>query len=394
MSGGTVLTIIFLGAVTAWLGTASVVTPDNDVETYNYVLGTQSVGPGYRFTKDDGLLETARAILEMGSTTLKISVGKDYAKQYVGVQPDPAIKSPAELVRDHPSFRAALKMPFRHILLWVYPFDVGWWADGLSPDESEQTYRQLYDLTVHLLREYSGSDKTFYLGHWEGDWHLHPSYDLSKDPSETMLQGMTDWLNVRQRAIEDAKRAVRHRRVQVYGYAEVNLVQKAMNGGKTLTNDVLPRANVDFVSYSSYDSLTADASTIPDRLKAALDYIESKLPKKRGVQGKRVFIGEYGFPSQIHGAEKQADLSRAVGRTALEWGCRFALYWEMYCNEIVDGKHRGFWLIDEHGIRQPVYDLHEGFYRAAKERVAEFKRSRRRLPTRAEFTRIAVDLLK
>lgn len=168
--------------------------------------------------------------------------------------------------------------------------------------------------------------------------------------------------------------------------------------GKTLTNDVLPKTRVDFVSYSCYDSLyhspNPDPVTVSRQLKAALDYIESRLPPKRGLVGKRVFIGEYGFPKELHTPERQAELSKAVGRTAIEWGCPFALYWEMYCNEKVEGKHRGFWLIDDTGTKQPAYHMHADYYRRAKAGVAEFKRRKGRLPTYNEFREIALPLLK
>ncbi len=364
------------------------------VGSFNYVIGTQTFGVKYGFTKDTSLVETAKAIHAMGSNVLKISMEKDYRKQYPGLSEDARIRTLVDLALLEPSYRAVLRMPFSHILLWTYPFDVGWWADGLSDDERAKTYRQHYDLAAYLLRTFSGSGKTFYLGHWEGDWHLHPGYDPSKDPSETMIHGMADWLNARQKAIEDAKRDIPHRGVEVYGYTEVNLVQKAMKGGKTLTNDVLPLTSVDFVSYSSYDSLTNDPTTVGDRLKAALQHIENRLPPKSGIAGKRVFIGEYGFPKQYHTPENQERLSRAVCRAALEWGCRFALYWEMYCNEKPEGKHRGFWMIDDQGEKQPVYHMHARFYREAKARVAEFLRANGRLPTEGEFRQIGVELLR
>jgi hypothetical protein len=367
---------------------------DGRVAAFNYVLGTQTFGVKYTFTKDTSLVETAKAILGMGSNVLKISMEKDYRKQYPGLADDPKIRSLVDLARLEPSYRAVLSMPFRHVLLWTYPFDTGWWADGLSEEEREKTYRQHFDLTAYLLRTFSGSGKTFYLGHWEGDWHLHPSYDPSKDPSDTMVRGMADWLNARQKAIEDAKRATPHRGVMVYGYTEVNLVQKAMKGGKTLTNDVLPLTDVDFVSYSSYDSLTNDPATVGDRLKAALQHVENRLRPKPGIEGKRVFIGEYGFPTQYHAPAKQEELSRAVCRAALEWGCRFALYWEMYCNEKPEGKHRGFWMIDEKGEKQPVYHMHARFLRDSKARVAAFLNERGRMPTEGEFRAIGAALLR
>lgn len=362
-------------------------------DEYNYVLGTQSIGSLYRFSEDDVLVDSARAISAMGSNILKISLEDRYMRQYPGIQTLPNIHSPRDLVRDHPSFRRVLDMPFRYILLWVYPFQAGWWADGLSEQEREAVYRQMYDLTAYLLERYNGSGKTFYLGHWEGDWHLLGGYDTSKDPSDTAIQGMRDWLTVRQKAIEDARKVVRHRNVEVYGYAEVNLVQKAMQGGRTVTSHVLPHVSVDYVSYSSYDSLTNDADQLPARLKGALDYIERKLRPSRQVSGKRVFIGEYGFPRQYHTPERQAELSRAVARTAIEWGCPFALYWQMYCNEKADGVHRGFWLIDDKGVKQPVYDMHARYYRQARLAVATFFQRRGRLPSYPEFRRLALPLL-
>lgn len=386
------LLIMFAGMVSAALSAAAA--EDRRAAAFNYVIGTQTFGVKYTFTKDTSLVETAKAILAMGSNVLKISMEKDYHRQYPGLSVNPEIRTLADLARLEPSYRAVLRMPFSHILIWTYPFDAGWWADGLSHDEREKTYRQHYDLAAYLLRTFNGSGKTFYLGHWEGDWHLHPGYDVTKDPSEMMIRGMADWLNARQKAIEDASRDTPHRKVTVYGYTEVNLVQKAMKGGKTLTNDVLPLTSVDFVSYSSYDSLTNDPATVGDRLKAALQYIENRLPAKTGIEGKRVFIGEYGFPQQRHTPEDQERLSRAVCRAALEWGCRFALYWEMYCNEKAEGKHRGFWMIDDKGAKQPVYHMHARFYRQAKARVAEFIRQHGRVPTEGEFRRIGLELLR
>ena len=53
---------------------------------------------------------------------------------------------------------------------------------------------------------------------------------------------------------------------------------------------------MDYVSYSTYDSL----DDIPNKIPRALDYIETKLPAKPGIAGKRVFIGEYGFAAHTY----------------------------------------------------------------------------------------------
>jgi hypothetical protein len=160
-----------------------------------------------------------------------------------------------------------------------------------------------------------------------------------------------------------------------------------------VTNDVLPKVNVDYVSYSSYDSL--GGKDIREDMKRALDYLEAKLPKKEGIPGRRVFIGEYGFPAVFNTPAQQEAKSRQVMRAALEWGCPFCLYWEMYNNEVdKDGKQRGFWLIDDKGVTQPVYETHRKFYEAARRWVEEFKKKAGRAPSAEEFGKAGAELLR
>ena len=46
---------------------------DPDVLSFNYAVGTQTIGPLSGFTSDDRLVESANAILSMGSNILKIT---------------------------------------------------------------------------------------------------------------------------------------------------------------------------------------------------------------------------------------------------------------------------------------------------------------------------------
>ncbi len=381
----------FVGVLWGLTTTPAFGAPPASVTTDNDIVGTQTIGPQYRFTQQTALVETAQATLDLGSNILKIKLSRDYGQgPYPGVVPNPAIRSLRDLARDEPSFRRVLDMPFRHYLFWTYSFSAGWWDHGFAPKDSEAEYREIYDFTRYLLTAYNRSGKTFLLGHWEGDWYLHPGYDPKQDPDPQTVQGMIDWLNTRQRAIEDAKRDTKHANVEVYQYTEVNLVQKAMRGGHTLTNDVLPKTTVDYVSYSSYDSLQGEGETLRTGLRKALDYIETKLPAKPGLAGKRVFIGEYGFPAQSVAAETQSARSRDVIQAGLEWGCPYILYWEMYNNEVKDGQQVGFWLIDDKGRKQPVYHLMHGFLEKAKTYTTEFQKAHKRPPTEAEYRQQAL----
>jgi len=365
-------------------------------DAFNYVVGTQTFGPAYQFTDKTRLVETAERIREMGATVIKFELSKRYADWHGNIPaPNPAIRCLADLARDEPAHRQGLDMPFAFYVLWAHAFGYSpeQWRKGLAKEDAEREYGELHGLAVHLLKTYSGSGKTFLLGHWEGDGWLRrnpaPFHDAEVTPEA--VQGMVDWLTVRQRAVDDAKRDTPHHDVNVWHYTEVNHVKIAMEEDRpALVNRVLPQVPVDLVSYSCYD--TQDD---PVQLKRALDYIESKLTPKPGISGKRVFIGEYGFPAIRHAPREQDRLSRGVMRTGLEWGCPYVLYWEFYNNEVrEDGRQAGFWMVDDRNRPQPVYHTHRRFFAAMRPNVAEFQSRQGRLPTGKEFAEEAIRVLE
>jgi hypothetical protein len=128
-------------------------------------------------------------------------------------------------------------------------------------------------------------------------------------------------------------------------------------------------------------------------LPKALSYVESKLPPKAGLDGRRVFIGEYGFAAR-HVPEKERDRrSRQVMRVGLQWGCPFVLCWQMYNNEFSDGQQNGYWLIDDKGVKQPLWHTHHEFYRKSRRYVVDFRQKKGRMPTSEEFRRFALGIL-
>ena len=300
--------------------------PDSGYGTITF-WGHRPSGAATSFTTEPPLVEAARAILGMGSTTIKFALDPDKSDN---VKP----KSLTETVRDAHSIKTVLDMPFSRYLLWAYPVSAE--ANRFQPVSLPNEYAEMYALTRCLLQTYAGTGKSFYLGNWEGDWHLthtNPNYT----PTDTEVQNMIAWVNTRQKAVDDAKRDTPHRDVQVYYYLEVNRVVDAMQGKVRLTNAVLPKTPVDYVSYSSYDALGGD---IGANLKKSLDYIQSELPPKPGISGKRVFIGEYGFPAQGRTPEEQDALSRRVMRAGLDMGLPVrAVLGNLYNNEVAaDGK--------------------------------------------------------
>lgn len=356
---------------------------DADADVFNYGIGTQTFSPLYQFTAQTKLVETAKAIQGMGSTTIKFFLGKGFDKQY-GLTLPPSITNLAALAQNEPSCRAVLDMPFQQYVLWAYCFtSPGWWADGFSAQEKQAEYCEIYDLTRYFLTHYANSGKCFYLGHWEGDWYLLPGYNASIIPSPMAIQGMRDWLITRQQAVDDAKRDTPHRGVDVFAYTEVNRVRDAMEGKLRVINTVVPHVtNLDFVSYSSYDM--QDLS--PAAIIATLNYAEGQIPTNKvgSISGKRIFIGEYGWGAEP--PDIQETRSRHYAQTLLGWGSPFVLWWEMFNNE----PDRYFHLINPKGEKTANYYFHQRFLNAAKLWVAEFKQANGRIPTTKEYQNWAV----
>ena len=371
-----------------------IVDPTAPTRGFNYVLGTETFHPAYHFTQKPRLVETAEAIQALGATVIKFEMSRRYAGPTGNTTNlNPSIHSLAELARDEPAHHAVLDMPFAYYLIWTHTFSSAGdksWRQGFPQAAQEKEYREVYDFASYLLKTYSHTGKTFYLGHWEGDGWLRGSVRLEDDVNVTpqAVEGMIDWLNTRQRAIDDAKRDTPHSGVEVWHYTEVNHVKLAMRGRKALVNEVLPHTPVDYVSYSSYDT-----ERKPEELKAALSFIESKLTPKPGITGKRVWIGEYGFPTDQFSPAQQDAMARGVMRAGLEWGCPFILYWEMFNNEVQDGRQRGFWLIDNAGAKQPIYYTHQQMLTWAREYVSSFNRSHQRVPTPEEYGKAALSFL-
>jgi hypothetical protein len=364
---------------------------DPEVEAYNVRVGTQTFAGLFQFTTNTLLVETAQAIRGMGSDIIKFYLGgPDFNRQY-RISLPASITNLVTLARDEPSCRAVLEMPFRHYILWTYCFTPGWWTDGLSADERTKEYNEMLAFARYLFTQYNNSGKTFYLGHWEGDWYLLPNYNTATNPSPTALQGMRDWLNTRQQAVDEARRTTPHTGVEVYLYTEANRVLDAMNNvpgaSQRVINQVVPYVtNLDFVSWSSYDGQNLGAQALRD----TLNYIESMLPTNKAavIPGKRIFVGEYGWGGTLSYAAQEPP-TRAYIKNLVQWGCPFVLFWEVYNNE--PGK--SFSLITPQGDPTPCYLLHARFANQARLVVARFKQDHGRLPVPVEFGSVMSSVL-
>jgi len=370
------------------------------VDRYDYIVSTQVIGPFHQLNPSPKpeLVDGGEQVLGMGSNIIKFSISPRYAENAYAKEKDPKVTSLMQLAQQ-PAYKPLFDMPFATYVMWTYTFATDkklWpWHGHMKQDVLDAEYKEMYEFTKYLLTTYNGTGKTFYLGNWEGDWHLiegapRAKYKWETDPLPDAPQGMIDWLNVRQKAIDDAKRDTPHRDVQVYFYVECNLVQKSIKQHRmSVAQDVLPFVNPDFVSYSSYDSTNPDKDLHHD-LPAALDYMQSKLKPKPGLPEKRVFVGEYTSTREDFPPLQQDMHMRDIIATSIKWGTPFVLYWELYNNVIdPDGTIQGCWLIDDHDVKQPAYYTYQSFDRDARNYVAAWLKKNGSVPSSADFQAFA-----
>lgn len=378
--------VMLCGALTA---AAAERLADPVVDAYNVRLGSQAFGTLYKFTNQDVTVEQAGRLVAMGSDIVKftISAGKH------GKEPTTL----TACVQANTNYLHLFDMSFHHYFAWTSVAghsNNGYWHKGPNAAEERIEHDEMFEFACWLLTHYNGTGKKFYLGNWEGDWLLLGTAEHgANNPTPEAVAGMRAWLNARQQAVDDAKRATPHTNVDVFCYAEVNRVRDAMadKPGRNLrlVNAVLPFVtNLDYVSYSSYDMQNLKE---PEMVRT-LDYLAAHLSTNKAatISGRRVFVGEYGFGGGGRTPEAQEVPTRQYLARLLRWGVPFALFWQVYNNE--KGNH--FCLIDPAGQPTPCYYLHQRFINAAKLKVAGFKQERGRLPTDDEFVALAVPLLE
>jgi hypothetical protein len=77
-----------------------------------------------------------------------------------------------------------------------------------SQSDKDYIYNSMYSLTSQLISKYKGTKKIFILQNHEGDWHTTYNLGARKDnaPTSIALQNYKDYFNLRQKAVNDARK--------------------------------------------------------------------------------------------------------------------------------------------------------------------------------------------
>jgi hypothetical protein len=363
------LIAILLAATNACIGSPERATKTVAKQGLRDIIGVTHVSGKYHLTDGDFLNEGADQILSLGSRVIKVWLHKP-KQSYPFNSQWPEMNTLVEIAQS-PYFRELFDKPMTTYIPMCFSMgaDAGYWRKGLTKNQKLQEQRQFYDLTKYLLTAYKGTGKTFILQHWEGDWLIRGHYDGKVDPTPEAISGMIEWLNARQSGVIQARQEVGSNGVRVYHAAEVNRVVDSMREGKpNVVNKVLPHTKLDLVSYSAWDSATAHFKN-PQVFREALDFIAVHMTDSPDFGNRNVYVGEFGMPENRFTLDQiQTAIPNAV-QTALDWGCPYIVYWQLYCNELADQEQppirkneaaRGFWLIRPDGSKTWTWNYFYG----------------------------------
>lgn len=326
-------------------------------------LGVAHIGGGYSFSHDDYLNEGAAVAESIGSRCIKVALALDDEKPssvlYARNSQWPAAQSLASLA-DTPHFRELFARTFDTFILVAFRagHPASYWRSGLSADDERAEEACFAELTRHLLTAHAGTRKVFVIQNWEGDWAVRGTFDPATRPTDTAIAGMIRWLAARQRGVERGRREAGIDGPKVLHACEVNLVAMAMEQpAATVTTRVLPHVTLDLVSYSAWDS--------KDNLAAFERALEIIAAHHRTPAATRptVYVGEFGYAETDAASDIVFERTAQRLAAARRFGCPYAVYWQIYCNEPLvsaarqPADYRGFWLVRPDGSRSPVCNL-------------------------------------
>jgi hypothetical protein len=327
-------------------------------------LGVAHIGGLYSFSETDYLNEGAATAHAIGARCIKVSLSLDTEnpspKLYSFHSQWPAVAT-LDALADAPYYRALFAREFDTFILTAFRpgRSAGYWRESFSAEDEQAEEECCASLTRHLLRTYAQTRKTFIIQNWEGDWALRGSFDPAAKPTAAATAAMIRWLAARQRGVARGRAESAAGGARVFHACEVNLVRQAqVQGAPGVTTDVLPHVPVDLASYSAWD--TKDS---PAHFAEALAFIAKHKRRTEPFGEHGVYVGEFGLPESEASPQLAFERTAALLAEAQRFGCPYAVYWQLYCNEPitkppkVNADYKGFWLVRPDGTRSEVCRL-------------------------------------
>jgi hypothetical protein len=307
----------------------------------------------------DRLNWAADKVAATGSRTIRVYLGArdDYKVNPTGIVGDGLYLARLVGGGDYPkkstetAYDRLFKDPrFDTYLLTVYSpgDDANNWVDGLTAFEAALERDQIGRLGDLLLERYPR--KTFLLLNWEGDNALGGHLD---DP--VAWDGFAAWIAARAAGVRDAQGRYANPGTAVRLFSGLEFNRLHRNGAwcgsdgslaqRCVIDYVAPGADVDYYSYSSWETLSAlqQAPTVSlaAEIRTDLGHALALVERSRlDVTPARFLLGEAGFArtapriGECRAADQLRELVEAVEGSATEpaFGLSYAILWQVLDN--------------------------------------------------------------
>ncbi len=193
----------------------------------------------------------------------------------------------------------------------------------LTPTKLASVQTEYRGLATYLKQ----FNKTFIIDAWEGDNDLYCGDAFDATPGSCpgindRITGYTKWMQARAAGIKSAKTA------NVFSAMEFNNVHSLPDQGMpNILYNVLPNVDVDYYSYSSYESINVSAA----QLATDIDGIRASL-SGYGKDPSHLFIGEFGFDSEIFGKDVAAQKVAETIAVARQKNIPYSILWNLIDN--------------------------------------------------------------
>lgn len=282
-------------------------------------------------------------VWDLGLRAVKLYLTPDYATDYPLQTAWSATPTTLATLAATTQMATQLARNWTHVALTCFTFANGstnWWRATPSATKFAAEYTELRALAEYLLATYNGTGRVFVLQNWEGDWAFMDSTTVDTYVNARTVAYYAAFLATRQRAVEDARRAVASD-CQVLHAVEVNRIldSRLYAHRRRILSSVAKRLRPDMVSWSAYDGTIVDqggwgastaaweAATRP-AMRKAFGAIAAAWP------GVPVQVGEYGLPeNEVPVTHDMDAMLRVIDEEAAAAGVRLCLYWEVFSNE-------------------------------------------------------------
>jgi len=298
----------------------------------------------------DHLTWGANLVADLGTRTIRIALATrdDYR---LGISGNPDLAQLAQ----HTAFDRVLKdARFRTVMLTTYSRGAmaSNWSDGYSPAEYETERDEIRRLGEYLLSDPAFTGKTFIILNWEGDNAM--SLWSNK---RTIWDAYTNWIRSRVEGVKLARHTYPASGAKLFSGLEFNQIHNWQTGelcgspvsdtvrtdplrNRCLIDYVAPQVEVDYYSYSSWESLIQKETVPKDNLKQrykndlsfALAIIKASRPE---ITEHNFIVGEYGFERARYGDCNAANFTGEMF-DALEgedsFQASYAVFWQVVDN--------------------------------------------------------------